>query len=427
MTTLAMTDRGGVLGAWRAYHRADLPSHVAHHGALAIPPRADAAWPRRLADVMEEAGLAGRGGAAFPSATKLRRLQDKGREATVVVNAMEGEPASDKDKVLLTCVPHLVLDGASLVAAAIGARRIVICVPRERPDVTSAISRAIAERHGPQLAPVPFEVAQPPGRYVAGEESALVSWLGGGTGAPTFRLDKSVPLALGRGPALVYNAETVAHVALIWRRGAQWFRGIGTDDAGGISLVTVSGAVEHTGVYEVPMGTAVGDILDRAVPAEPVAAVLVGGYGGCWIPGAALATPFAPGPLAQLGASVGAGVLVVLPERACGIAETARVARYMAGESAGQCGPCVFGLPAVADDLERLAEGRDVAGVLFRMHHRVGEVAGRGACRHPDGVVRLVRSAMSVFATDAADHAAGRPCQHRRSRCLAVPVGGNRG
>jgi len=101
---------------------------------------------------------------------------------------------------------------------------------------------------------------------------------------------------------------------------------------------------------------------------------------------------------------------VVLTRDACGIAETARVARHMAGESAGQCGPCVFGLPAVADDLERLATGSADPSLVARLQMRVASVDGRGACRHPDGVARMVRSALSVFAADAAAHAERRPC-----------------
>jgi NADH:ubiquinone oxidoreductase subunit F (NADH-binding) len=177
--------------------------------------------------------------------------------------------------------------------------------------------------------------------------------------------------------------------------------------------VTVSGAVEHVGVYEVAMGTTLGEIVRPAQPKGEVSAVLTGGFGGSWVPAAALSTAYAPGPMAAVGGVVGAGVLVVLTKGACGVAETARLARYMAGESAGQCGPCVFGLPAVADDLERLAAGISDPDARRRLEMRVASVDGRGACRHPDGVARMVRSALSVFASDAAAHAAGRPCAFR--------------
>jgi NADH:ubiquinone oxidoreductase subunit F (NADH-binding) len=222
---------------------------------------------------------------------------------------------------------------------------------------------------------------------------------------------------------VVHNAETLAHAALIARHGARWFRDNGRGDSPGTCLVTVSGGVVHGGVYEVALGSPVRDIVERAGPRAEVAAVLVGGFGGTFLDASVLDTPFAPGPLARVGAGVGAGVLVVIPTDACGITETAVVASYMAGESAGQCGPCVFGLPAVAEDMTRLARGTVDAAVLHRLERRCAQIDGRGACRHPDGVVRMVGSALGVFARDAADHAAGRPCAHSRSSMLAPGVG----
>ncbi len=180
-----------------------------------------------------------------------------------------------------------------------------------------------------------------------------------------------------------------------------WFRRLGTPDAPGTTLVTVSGSVRFPGVVEVELGTPVADILDRAGVVGALSAVLVGGYGGAWLDAGRLATPYAPAPLAAAGASSGVGIVIALPTTSCGVAETARVVRYMAGQSAGQCGPCVFGLPTIADDLEQLWAGRADPDALARIERRAGQIDGRGACRHPDGVVRLVRSAMTVFAADA--------------------------
>jgi NADH:ubiquinone oxidoreductase subunit F (NADH-binding) len=418
----AAADRPTLLGAWRAHRNAELTTHLAYHGSPPLPQRGDRTWPERFADAIEDSGLTGRGGASFPSATKLRLVGSARGKATLVVNAMEGEPASAKDKVLLSCVPHLVLDGAELAASALGATRIVVCVAADRPDILAGVVRAVKERAGSSLAPVPVEVQQPPARYVAGEESALVSWLNSGPGAPSWRPDKRTPLTIGRRPVLVHNAETLAHMALVARYGASAFRAVGTIDAPGTALVTVSGGVEHPGVYEVAMGTALGSVIERTRPTADVAAVLTGGFGGSWVSAAALDTPYAPRPLAEVGGVVGPGVLVVLTRRACGIAETARLARYMAGESAGQCGPCVFGLPAVADDLAYLAIGTPDRDAIRRLEMRVASVDGRGACRHPDGVARMVRSALSVFASDAAAHGAGRPCVFANEPSVLPPT-----
>ncbi len=411
--TEVAAERATLLGAWRVSRNADLHSHLAYHGAPPLPRSGDGQWPARFAATIEASGLTGRGGASFPSSTKLTQVGAAPQSRTVVVNAMESEPASTKDRVLLSCVPHLVLDGAELAACALGADRIVVCVADDQPATADLVMRAISERAGTALAPVPIDVQRPPGRYVAGEESALASWLADGPGAPVWRPDKSRPLTIRGRAALVHNAETLAHMALIARYGPTSFQAAGRTDAPGTTLVTVSGSVAHPGVYEVAMGTALGTVIDSAGPTNEVGAVLTGGFGGCWVSSSALDTPYASGPLAAVGGVVGPGVLVVLTRRACGIAETARLARYMADESAGQCGPCVFGLPAVADDLERLTVGAADPDALVRLAMRVATVDGRGACRHPDGVARMVRSALTVFAADATAHATGQPCKFR--------------
>ena len=159
-------------------------------------------------------------------------------------------------------------------------------------------------------------------------------------------------------------------------------------------------------------GTPLRDIASLGRPVEPAQALLVGGYGGAWVGPEHFATPYDSLSLRTIGASAGVGIIVVLGAEGCGVAESARIARYLAGQSAGQCGPCVFGLPAVADDLSELARGQVTAGLLPRLLRRLDEVSGRGACRHPDGAVNLVRSTLGVFANDIAAHAQGRPCPH---------------
>jgi NADH:ubiquinone oxidoreductase subunit F (NADH-binding) len=363
---------------------------------------------------LESSGLTGRGGAGFPTSVKLGLAQAGRGHGVVVVNAMEGEPASDKDKLLLITVPHLVLDGAQLLAAACGADQVLVCVPSGRDVVADAVQAAIAERQAQSYARIDEGVVRPPSRFVAGEESALVQWIDSGLSHPTFRPDKSVALRIGRKRALVHNTETLAHVGLIARRGPDAFRSRGLSEEPGTTLVTISGAVAQPGVVEVDRGTSLRAIVGRADPAEPLAALLVGGYGGVWVGPEHFDMPYASFWLRTIGASAsaGVGVVVALGAATCGIAETARLAHYLAGQSSGQCGPCVYGLPAVAEDLTLLAYGRSDPGLMARLHRRVEHVDGRGGCRHPDGAVGMVRSALGVFAADVASHQQGVPCAH---------------
>jgi NADH:ubiquinone oxidoreductase subunit F (NADH-binding) len=370
-----------------------------------------------LFDELEASGLTGRGGGAFPTSRKVSLLRSqRGHGKVVVVNAMEGEPEAHKDRTLLSTNPHLVLDGAEYLAAMIGAKTVAVCVPRDNQTVVHYLKRAIYERTLRTHKGPTFELHAAPWRYVAGEESALVHWLNDNASLPQYRSSRTHVLRVGRGPALVDNAETCAHVALIGRFGAAWFRELGTVSSPGSALVSLTGAVDRPKVLEVSLGTTLAAILDAGNADPQPQALLTGGYGGTWLAGSHLEVPYANETLGPVGAMVGTGVLVVLPQSGCGLLETKRVVDWMANESARQCGPCAFGLPALAEDLTHLLHGRpDGLAVLARLIERCGVIEGRGACRHPDGVVRMVRSALSVFAVDIDRHARGTMCEGAKS------------
>jgi NADH:ubiquinone oxidoreductase subunit F (NADH-binding) len=380
--------------------------------------------PGTLLDQLEASGLTGRGGAAFPTFRKVQLIRNqRSHNKFMVVNAMEGEPAAHKDQTLLSTNPHLVLDGAEFLASMIGAKSVAICVARDNPGVVNHVERAIHERARRSLRGPKLELHTPPWRYVAGEESALIHWLDDNESLPQYRPRKPHILRIGHSPALVDNAETCAQVGLIGRFGADWFRALGTNDSPGSTLVSLSGAVDRPTVLEVPLGSSMRSILEAGGADPDPQALLTGGYGGAWLSGAHLDAPFTNQALGPLGATVGAGILVVLPKSGCGLVETQRIAKWMANESARQCGPCAFGLPALADDLAQLTHGsRDPQGVFLRLVERCGVIEGRGACRHPDGVTRLVKSALDVFAQDLEGHLRGAPCAGSRSSRHYVQV-----
>lgn len=383
-----------------------------HEAAFASTTRSDS-----LLSELEVSGLIGRGGAGFPVARKARLLREqRGHHKVVIVNAMEGEPASHKDSTLLSTNPHLVLDGAAMLASIIGANEVIVCVARDNPSVVNYVKKALHERERRGTRGASFTLHAPPWRYVAGEESALVHWLNDNQSLPQYRPQRPTILKLDRHPALVDNAETCANVALIGRFGASWFRSVGTNEHPGSTLVSVTGAVTRPTVLEVMLGTPLRRILDSVGAPDEPQGVLVGGYGGSWLHSRDLDTPFDNASLSSLGASVGAGVIVVLAHETCGIVETQRVVKWMANESARQCGPCAFGLPALSDDLLQLSHGsRDQEAALTRLRDRCGVIEGRGACRHPDGVIRFIRSALDVFADDLHRHVSGNPCHGARS------------
>ncbi len=376
-------------------------------------------------DELRASGLTGRGGAAFPTGQKATLIRAQhGHHKVVVINAMEGEPASHKDAALLGTNPHLVLDGGEILAQIIGARLVLVAIARNNTAVLAHVTRAIRERERRGHRGPNFAIETPPGRYVAGEESALVHWLNDHESLPQYRPQRPSVLKVSGHATLVENTETCAHVGLIGRYGAQWYREVGTASSPGSTLVSITGAVERPTVIEVPLGTTLRAVLSLGGGDPDPQALLLGGYGGTWIPGDNLELPYDNESLKPYGASVGAGVLCVLGRSGCGVRETERVVKWMANESARQCGPCAFGLPALGSDLAEIRAGsRDAKVSLERLNDRCGVIAGRGACRHPDGVVRLVRSSLRVFHEDFVAHSRGDICAGSTSRrhFLSVP------
>ncbi len=380
--------------------------------------------PVGLFDAVDASGLRGRGGGGFPAGRKLAAVASGRRRPVVVANGAEGEPVSFKDKTLLRRVPHLVLDGVALAAAAIGARQAFVAIDGSAREEVDRVSYALDERRARRLDKgLDLKVIVVPPGFVSGEETALVSLLNGGPARPTFTPPRPFERGVRGAPTLVQNVETLAHMALIARHGPDWFRALGTADEPGSALFTVSGAVARPGVYEAALGTPVRALMAQAGGVRGRArAFLIGGYFGSWVEAStAESLSLLDSELAGAGASLGAGAIVVLPEAACGLDQAARVVRYLADESAGQCGPCLNGLAALAGALESLAAGigdsRAQALRWLRM------IAGRGGCRHPDGAVRFAESSLEVFRDEAELHVRGR-CSGRRGGFL--PTGRSR-
>jgi NADH:ubiquinone oxidoreductase subunit F (NADH-binding) len=219
----------------------------------------------------------------------------------------------------------------------------------------------------------------------------------------------------------VQNVETLAHIALIARYGPRWFRAAGTSAEPGSMLATVYAPDGNCRVIETETGTPLSTLLSSGPETR---AWLVGGYHGTWLPlPQAAALTLNDGSLRKYGAAVGAGVLAALPSDRCGLAEVARVVGYLAAESAGQCGPCLNGLPRIAAALAELAGPRPRRAVRADVERWAGLVEGRGACHHPDGTVRFVRSALTVFAPELSRHEKGQCSATSRRPFLPLPDG----
>jgi NADH:ubiquinone oxidoreductase subunit F (NADH-binding) len=379
------------------------PVSLAEHRAAYGPLRTAGAG--RL---IAESGLRGRGGAGFPVDAKVQAVRAVRGKAVVVVNGAAGDPLGQKDTFLVSRLPHLILDGAQVAADAVEARQIMISVV-QRPGAFDVMERALAERRKARLDEVPMKLVPAPDRYVTGESSATAAHLSGNAALPTYHPPHTAERGVKGRPTLVQNVETMANLALLSRYGSEWFRQVGHPAEPGSLVLTIRGAVAQPAVVEVPVGATVEQALSGVGwLTEPVGAVLVGGCAGRWLPATtALAAPLSHAGMAAAGGTLGAGIVIALPDRACGLDETARLARYLADQSSGQCGACLNGLPAIAGALTALATGKGDRSTVTRLHRWCSIVAGRGACSHPDGTAGLVSSALEVFAEDVGRHLAG--------------------
>jgi NADH:ubiquinone oxidoreductase subunit F (NADH-binding)/ferredoxin len=396
--------------------RLDLASHRAVFG---FPPTLAAA---ELIAICEQVDLRGRGGAAFPVARKLRAVQTamgRGkRRAVVVVNCAEGEPGSEKDKMLLARTPHLVLDGAMVAANALHASEIVVAVAGDGPHVESVTDAATADTALTQK----VRVVSVPDRFVSGESGALINAINGKPALPPgTKTNASDSGAHGR-PTLLSNAETFAQLGVLAALGPAGFASVGTAYEPGTVMLTVGGSVSWPTVVETPYGMPLGHILDICGAQLPEA-VLVGGYHGMWLsPGAAYNAPVSRDGLAAAGGTLGAGVVLVLGQDTCPLGEVTRVAGYLATQSSGQCGPCKLGLPAISRSLEAITVGAGGMDELEALRRAAAGVRGRGACNHPDGTANFVASALDVFAGDLTEHLFRGSCGRPTRGYLPLPA-----
>jgi NADH:ubiquinone oxidoreductase subunit F (NADH-binding) len=369
------------------------------------------AWwpPPRTLDVgqlialLDAVPVAGRGGAGFPFGRKVRTAAESGRRRSVVVNAAEGEPASAKDSVLLEAAPHLVLDGAEAVASALGVHELHVVVGHDRLAARHALDVALAEREAGDVF-VQVHVSRTP--FIGGQEAAVLELIDGRENLPVTSWAPAAMTGLRGRPTLLSNAETFAQVAALLALGPAGYAELGTPAEPGTTLLTVAGDGPHGAVLEVPFGARIGRVLEFC-GYDPNSAVLLGGYHGTWLPARQAAPlPVSRRELAAMGVALGAGVVLPLDPSTCPVAVTAGVTAYLAGMSAKRCGPCRNGLPALADAVGALSDGAGAAAT-HRVHELAGLLPGRGACAHPDGTVRLVRSMLVAFPAEVRAHEHG--------------------
>jgi bidirectional [NiFe] hydrogenase diaphorase subunit len=394
-------------GAWSALARA--------LGALA---------PAEVIAELSASGLRGRGGAGYPTGLKWATVaKAPGREKLVVCNADEGDPGAFMDRALLEGDPHRVLEGMAIAAHAVGASRGFVYVRGEYRLAIARLRAAIAAAEAAGLlgarilgTPLSFavELRIGAGAYVCGEETALIASVEGGRGTPRPR----PPYPAERGawglPTLINNVETFANVPAIVARGGAWFAGIGTARSKGTKVLALSGDVRRSGVYEVPMGTPLRDVIDGlggGVPAgRTLKAAQTGGPSGGCIPARHLDLPIDYESLLEVGTYMGSGGLVVMDDRCCMVDVARFFLEFCRDESCGKCVPCRAGTVQLHDVLERLCRGEGVPEDVARIEELAAVLREASLCGLGQGAPGPILSTLRHFGDEVRAHAERRSC-----------------
>ena len=368
-----------------------------------------------LREEISASGLRGRGGAAFPLATKWEAARSQPPPRYVVVNGAEDEPGSLKDRYLLTTRPHLVLEGALCSAVALEAERVICYVNEEAAQPLARTAAAIEEVRAAGLAgDVDLTLVAAPAAYVAGEDSCALEFLEGHQ-PPKPRAKPPYPAEHGIDghPTAVSNVETLAHVALIARHGAGWFKEVGTRGYPGTLLVTLPSGCARPGVYEVAGGAPFAEVLELAGgPAgAPFRGAQVGGPAAGWLTAVEFDVPLDPEALAVRGSMLGCAAVRLLPEDRCAVDAVAEVEHFFAAESCGKC-PLCRGETQFFDRV--LAGLRDNKGIKEAHLDKALELAVAAATGTDCALARFpaapLRTARQHFPDDFAAHLAGGDC-----------------
>ncbi|HEY2430013.1 MAG TPA: NADH-ubiquinone oxidoreductase-F iron-sulfur binding region domain-containing protein [Acidimicrobiales bacterium] len=407
--------------------------------------RARRLGPDQTIQEVHLARLRGRGGAGFPTGTKWRSIRSApGDVKYLAVNAAEGEPGTFKDRALMRANPYQLLEGVIIAALAVGAREAFLAVKHSFSPEIAALRRALEEMGSAGWLDVPVRVVEGPDEYLFGEEKALLEVIEGNAPLPrqlppyqyglfatgvqlgwaAHGAEPGTPPPPGGSvnPTLVNNVETLSNVPHILARGAEWFRGFGTEGSPGIIVCTVVGDVVRDGVGEVEMGVTLRDAIDRiggGVPAGRTIKAVFSGVSNPVLVDADLDTPLTYEDFASAGSGLGAAGFIVYDDTTCVVELALLLSRFLYIESCGQCPACKLGTQAITEALVNLQEGQGSELDIEIIGARLRNVTDGNRCALPIEEQNVVSSLLRHFAEEFVEHLEGRGCTSERE--LVVP------
>jgi NADH-quinone oxidoreductase subunit F len=377
------------------------------HASTGVAIRHAAGDPGAVLAAIRQADLRGLGGSGFPVWKKWAAVAGAvGKpDKYLVVNGNEDEPGTLKDRLLLEETPHQVIEGALTAALAVGANRIVFYI---NPDLTrslAALKLALEQWQASELpalgARIELTLVPGSGHYIGGEETAAMEWIEGKFPFPRGKPPYPAHVGVHGCPTLINNVETLAQVPHIVERGAEWFRAQGRGAGTGTKLYSLSGDVLHPGVYELPMGTPLRELIfthgGGLLSGKPLKAIFTGGPSNTLLTPADLDVGLDFDSLRERGGSLGTGAMIVISEGTGIVKRVAEYVRFFAHSSCGQCTSCKTGTATLSRLLDRIDTGRGTAADLATLENLCAMLPGSGRCHLISGVVQLLDSSFRHF------------------------------
>ncbi len=390
--------------------------------------------PQEVIDVIESSGLRGRGGAGFPTGRKWRLARNAEMDGKFVIcNGDEGDPGAYMDRTILESNPHQLLEGLAICAYAVGANQAIVYVRAEYPLAVKTIQRAIKSSEelsllGSSILGTSFNlevsVFQGSGAFVCGEETALIQSIEGKRGMPQHRPPYPVEKGLWQRSTIVNNVKTLSSVPAIMKRGAEWFRTIGTESSPGTAIFSVVGNVKHAGLVEIAMGTTlrtlIFDVCGGIPKKKEFKAVQIGGPSGGCLPASFLDTPIDFDSLTQAGAMMGSGGMVVMDEDSCMVDVSRYFLDFTQKESCGKCTFCRIGTRHLLNILNRITKGEGQEKDLELLEILSEDIKNGSLCGLGKTAPNPVLTSLKYFREEYEAHIKEKRCPALKCRALTA-------
>ncbi|NGZ03076.1 MAG: NADH-quinone oxidoreductase subunit NuoF [Nitrospira sp. WS238] len=387
----------------------------------------------QVIDELKKSGLRGRGGAGFPTGIKWDKvLNHRVKERYFVCNAGEHEPGTFKDRHLLKTLPHQLIEGCLIASFTVQAKASFIYVNHEYHEEQQNLKKALAQAKERGLLgknvlgsgfDIELEIFDGHGSYVAGEETAMLESMQGRPAMPRQKPPfYPTDFGLYGKPTLVNNVETLCNIPRVLHKGASWFTQVGTEKCPGTMMFSLSGSVNRPGVYEMPMGVTIRDLIEQCGGGVPngrkIKAVFPGGPAFSMVTADQLDLPMDFDSLKKAGTGLGSAGVIVIDDASCMVAKTLHYSNFFKNESCGQCPPCRMGTMNLAGLMTKIEAGEGTQKDLDSMLQLCGFVKGTGYCTLVTGASVLVQSSLKLFRHEYEDHI-------RQQRCpfQDVPAG----